>query len=388
MKRLASILFVAGLAACNSGPEASDDTTDETTDTVTDDVPTADEWDDRLAERVVDYNAALRTAALRLTGELPTLTEIRSIQLAADEPAKKAAYETLVAAYLTRPEFGRQMLAFWRDTFKMGESADLDTAPIFAADLAVNNGSYMDLFTRASNNCPTYNAATNTFAPGECTNGGPKAGVLTNPGAMAHYFGNFAFRRVKWVQETFDCLKFPVELDGTPQDIGGTTPYTGVWSFDSISGTDNGGRVNFRDVSSVLCVNCHQTLNHIAPLFANYDGNGQYQGNISVPTPMGDDVIALRSDYLPDSEQTAWRLGVPATDLPALGTAMAADPDVAKCGVARVWNWAMGKADIVDSLMDVPPETIQAQVDAFAAGGYKLRDLIYAVYTADDFVKF
>ena len=67
---------------------------------------------------------------------------------------------------------------------------------------------------------------------------------------------------------------------------------------------------------------------------------------------------------------------------------MALDPAIAKCGVARVWNWALGKTDIVDTLMDVPDETIQAQVDAFTSGGFKMKDLIYAVYTSDDFVKF
>jgi len=61
---------------------------------------------------------------------------------------------------------------------------------------------------------------------------------------------------------------------------------------------------------------------------------------------------------------------------------------VAKCGVARVWNWALGKTDIVDTLQEVPVETIQTQLDAFTTSGYKMKDLIYAVYTADDFVKF
>ncbi len=67
---------------------------------------------------------------------------------------------------------------------------------------------------------------------------------------------------------------------------------------------------------------------------------------------------------------------------------MAADPAVAACGVARVWNWALGKTDIVDALETVPNDTIQAQIDAFTSGGYKMKDLIYAVYTSDDFVKF
>jgi hypothetical protein len=94
------------------------------------------------------------------------------------------------------------------------------------------------------------------------------------------------------------------------------------------------------------------------------------------------------SDYLPQGETTAWRLGVPAADLPALGQAIAADPAVAECGVARVWNWALGKTDIVDTLQEVPTATIQAQIDAFKTSGFKLKDLIYAVYTSDDFVKF
>ena len=97
---------------------------------------------------------------------------------------------------------------------------------------------------------------------------------------------------------------------------------------------------------------------------------------------------AKMSDYLPTGEVTAWRMGKPAADLPALGAAMAADDDVAACGVARLWNWALGKTDIVDTLQEVPAATIQTQIDAFKASGFKLNDLIFAVYTSDDFVKF
>jgi hypothetical protein len=96
----------------------------------------------------------------------------------------------------------------------------------------------------------------------------------------------------------------------------------------------------------------------------------------------------VMTDYLPAGEMTAWRFGVNAADIPALGSAMAADPDVAECGVARMWNWALGKTDIVDTLQIVPPDTIAQQVSDFTSNGYKLNDLIYAVYTSDDFVKF
>jgi hypothetical protein len=349
-----------------------------------------DEWDQLLGQRVLDYNAALRTAALRLTGKLPTMDEINQVANAADDAAKKVAYEALIQKYMNTPEFAKQMFYFWRDTFKMGETAALDTAPAFAARLSVNNGSYMDMFTAGSDGCPTFDANAGTFTSAECTNGGPKAGLLTNPGIMAHYFGNLAFRRSRFVQETFVCTKFPAEISQSPTDVGGAAPYTGVWPFTSIATNQNGGagRINFQDTSAVICANCHSTLNHLTPLFAYYDMNGAYQTNISVPTPLDGAPLAKMTDYLPAGETTAWRLGQSVADLPALGQAIAADPAVAECGVARMWNWALGKTDIVDTLQEVPSATIEAQVQAFKDSGFKMKDMIYAVYTSDDFVKF
>lgn len=358
------------------------------------------EWDQVLAARVTDYSAALRIAALRLIGDLPSMTEIRRVAAATGD-AQRAAYQAVVRDYMIRPAFASQMFAFWRDAFKLGGTltigegaaqvaVDLDTAPAFAAKLTVENGSYLDLFTKASGNCPTFDRQTGTFKDGECSNGGPKAGVLTTPGAMAQFFSNFAFRRVRWIQETFDCLKFPAELSDAPTDVSGAAPYLGVWPFSSIASPSNGGgRVDFQDVSAVVCANCHSTINHIAPLFAYYDDRGVYHdGMISVPTPLDKSPPAQRSDYLPPTETTAWRYGKTAADIPALGAAMAADPGVAKCGVARIWNWALGKEDIVDQLVEVPEDTIRAQLDAFTRNGFKMKDLVFAVFTSDAFVKF
>ena len=384
MKRISTILLVAATAfGCSGEPTTSGDDGEGSGSGS----GAVDEWDQLLGTREYDYNAALRTAALRLTGDLPTMTEIVAVQNAADQAAKKTAYDALIADYMSRPAFARQMFYFWRDTMKMGETAALDTAPAFAAQISVENRSYLELFTASTGTCPTFAAATGTFTAANCAGNAPTAGVLTNPGAMAHYFGNFAFRRVRWVQETFDCTKFPVELGAAPIDVGGASPYIGVWPFASISGLQT-GRVDFQDVSAVVCANCHQTLNHIAPLFANFDEDGVYGTAIAVPTPLDGAPMAQLTDYLPAGETTAWRYQVPAADLPGLGAAMAGDADVAKCGVARVWNWALGKTDIVDTLQEVPVETIQTQLDAFTASGHKMKDLIYAVYTSDDFVKF
>jgi len=401
MQRISVLLFAAALAApaCstgdggNGGGGTSDtcgnavcDTGETEASCPADCASAGDQWDQQFNGRTVDYNAALKIASLRLTGKLPTMADINSIATAADDTARKTVYNGLVKAMLETPEFKTQIFSFWKDTFKQGDSALLDTAPAFAAMLTVNNGSYMDLFTASSGNCPTFDGT--TFTAAECANGGPKAGVLTNPGVMTQFNSNFAFRRTRWVQETFVCTAFPAEVSTTPVDVGGGSPYTGVWPFASIAGKDNGGRVDFHDVSGSICANCHTSINHIAPLFAYYDANGMYQTTISVTTPLDGAPLAKMTDYVPAGETTAWRYQVPVADIPALGQAMKNDPQVEACGVARIWNWALGKTDIVDTLQVVPSDTIKDQIAAFHASGWTLKDLVLAVYTSDDFVKF
>ena len=380
-ERLLSALLCVGAAACTGGTTGTGD--DQVGD---DDTTTGDEWDQKLEEREVDYSAALRIAALRLTGELPTLVEVKAVGDAPDEQ-KQAVYESIVRGYLDDPRFARQMFAWWKDTLKAGDAPDLDTAAAFAAQVTVEGRPYTDLLTAATGNCPTYDMGAGTFTAGDCNNGAPAAGLLTNPGIMRQFFSNMAFRRVRWVQETWACTAFPAEItDGT--ETGGPNLYTAPEPFESVASPDTGGRVNFRDTSAVVCANCHATMNHIAPLFINFDDQGQYQAGPAVPVPVEGAPLAAVTDYLAPGETTAWRFGVAAPDLPSLGAAMAADPAISECAVARVWNWAMGKGDIVDTLSTVPSDVIAAQVEDFRAGGHVLKDAILAVFTADDFVKF
>jgi hypothetical protein len=365
-------LFIALLAACV--PEA----------------PPADgphdEWDDKLGEREVDYNAALRIAALRLTGELPTLAELDSVATAADP---RPVYEELVRKYLGNPKYARQMFRLAQDMLKMGDDPTLDTAPAFLASVIVNNRSFIDVLTATSGTCPTYNAANHSFTPANCNNAAPATvGLLTHPAVQKHYFSNLAFRRVRWVQETFACTKFPAEIAKTATDVGGEMPYTGVFPFKSIAGAETTGRVDFRDTTSVICANCHSNMNHIAPLFAYFDANGQYSATMAVPVPLPTTPLAEMRDYLPAGESLAWRFGVPVSDMTSLGRAMAADRAIAECAIARVWNWAMGKNDIVDDGARVPAATIDEQVTAFIGGGYSIKDAMYRAFTSDDFVRF
>jgi hypothetical protein len=303
-----------------------------------------------------------------------------------EAPDQASVYRTFIESFLADPRFQTQIRNYFRDTFKMGRGG-LDSAPLFAAQLAVERRSMTELFTATSGTCPTLEDG--TIVPGDCDNGvAVHAGILTNPAVMSHFNSNLAFRRVRWVQETFACSAMPAEI-GDPMDIGGAAPYTAPWPFESIAGAETGGRIDFRDTESVICANCHATMNHQAPLFGNFDADGQWTDSIAVTLPSDGAPLVELGDWLPPGgEATAWRFGVPAPDLPAFGRAMADDRDVHRCTVARAWNWAMGKGDIVLTRAAVPEEVIATVVDDYVAGGHRMDALLLEIFTSDDFVNF
>lgn len=341
-----------------------------------------------LDERVADYSAALRTASLKLVRALPTLQQIKAVAGATDQAA---AYEAEIDKMLASPDFQERMIKWWKDTMRQGGGAtdngapSRDTAPTFAARVMVEDRPYSDLFTATSGTCPTYDNMTRAFVDGDCNNGvATHAGVLTNPGVQYQFYGPMAFRRVRWVQEIFVCTKFPAEYSDTPIQKG-ASDYVSPWAFESIGTTP----INFQDTSSVICANCHTTMNHIAPLFANFDANGQMRNDIQVMTPVTPEAVKTTMEqWLKPGEVTAWRLNQPAPDLPALGKAIAADPDVAECAVARMWNLAMSKEDIVSDLATVPVEVLAPYIDEFNANGMNLKQVLRSMLTSDDFVRF
>ena len=357
-----------------------------------------------LDSRKADYGEALRTASLKLRDELPSLAEIKTIEGAADDAGKKAAYEKLVDDMIASPEFTSTMVNFWKDTFRTGQvgaiqmgAASKDTAANFAAQVVVEGRSYSELFTATANTCPTFNATTNAFTPATCVPGavaGPTAGVLTDPGLLAQYFANMAFRRVRFIQETFACSKFPAEYGtaekGTaPKPLGNGT-FTGAFPFESIIGKQNTptAKIDFQDTSAVICANCHVNLNRVAPMFLNFDTNGLLQAASQVEVPIPGTPKAVRTDYLPAAEGYAWRAGKPVTDITTLGAAIAADPDVARCAVNRIWNYALSRGDIVNDLATVPNAVTDPYVTAFTGGGQKLKETIRGIFKSEDFVKF
>lgn len=340
-----------------------------------------------LIQRHLDYNEALRTASLKLVRALPTLKQIKHV---ADAEDKKAAYEQELDALFADVRFQERMIKWWQDIMRSGGGAgngkpSRNTAPVFAARVIAEEQPFSEMFTAPNNTCPTYDNTARQFMDGECNNGVPAvSGVLTDPGIMYQFYGSMAFRRVRWVQEIFVCTKFPAEYAEKPVSMNGAD-YTSPWPFDTVATAP----IDFQDTSSVICANCHTTINHIAPLFANFDMNGMWQSSIQVMTPTAPDPMKTElSHWLKAGEKTHWRQGQEVNDLAELGQAIAADPDVAECAVARAYNFAFSKEDIVSDLATVPPSVLATYVAEFQKNGQNLKKTMRAIFASEDFVRF
>ena len=169
----------------------------------------------------------------------------------------------------------------------------------------------------------------------------------------------------------------PVEMDGKD--------YTSPWPFDSIATAP----INFQDTSAVVCANCHTTMNHQAPLFANFDAAGMYQDSIQVMTPTAPDPTPTElTHWLQPGEQTAWRHDIQVANIRELGSAMAADPDVMECATTRLWNFTMSKEDVISDLAVVPFEVIEPFYNEFFDSGFDVKETLRAMMKSDDFVRF
>jgi hypothetical protein len=383
---------VAGVNANNPGPGGTPPGTSKANPTNGSDPNVT--TNPNMQSRTVNYGEALRTATLKLVGDLPTLQDIQVIETATkSSDGGKSVYSAKIDALLADPRFTVRQIQWWRDTFKTGQAGEamskgapsFDTAATFAAYLTVNSLPYTQLFTATTGTCPTFSMG--TFTAANCNNNAPTAGVLTDPGIMAQYFADLAIRRVRFIQETFVCNKFPTEFSDTPVPMGAGL-YTSPWPFDSIAGGAT-ARINFQDTSAIVCADCHTTINHMAPLFSYFDINGNYvAGTIQVTTPSVGEPTSELADWLPAGQPFAWRNGQTVTDIPGLGAAMAKDPDVAQCAVNRVWNYAMSRGDIVNDLATVPSVVTAPLLAEFQSGGMKLLPIIRSAFTSDDFVNF
>jgi hypothetical protein len=394
-----------------------------------------------LDQRELDYSEALRTASILLVGDAPTLSEIYELgDLPPDQ--QKFKYEELIDKKLTDPRLAATLVEFFKYTFKMsGPSTTMgeptrDTAPVFAAKVVYEEKDWRNILVQESNTCPTFNSINNVFIDGNCNNlpsGMNHSGILTDPGVQSLYYGNLSFRRNRFFHETFLCRSGNEQSGGEPTDqppsdapCSGELPipgYQNKWPVSEIAGECNGGRVDFHAYnSSNVCANCHSTWNHRAPLFSQFDSKGIFQpltmaGEYSVLVPVNGSPRAKLSDWLctapscPNNGNnlTAWKktmrvdgveVSAPAANLKELGQQMAKDDEVVECAIKRVWNYAMGRADITEiggrSWVSLPdrndpnPEliTMSKLVKQFKNDGYNLKKVLKTILLSDDFTRF
>jgi len=386
MTILGLTLLTAGACATDSdsnAPGAGSATPDDGSGSGTNTQDNPDPEPTALDDRKVDYNEALRTASLKLTDSLPRLADIIAVR---DASNPQEAYEERLTAMLDDARFSRRMIRYWRDVLRQG-GGELDSAPTFAARVLVEGRPFTDLLTATESTCPSYDTASESFVDGDCDNGvETHAGLLTNPGVMAQFYSNMAFRRVRWVQEIFACQSFPAEFRESPTKVGEEqATYTSPWDFDSVSAEP----VDFSDTSSVVCANCHTSMNHLAPLFAQFDDAGMWQDSIQVETPLSPEPVPTElSHWLVDGEETAWRLGEPTANLSELGEAMAQDPAVAECLTARLYNFAMSKQDIVSELATIPVAVLEPYVKVLKESDGDLGHTLKTIMKSEDFVRF
>ena len=236
---------------------------------------------------------------------------------------------------------------------------------------------------------PLYHGAnTGKFTAANCPNQSA-VGVLTDAGVQAQFFSSMAFRRARWVQETFMCRKFPAETAGTPQPRPGGS-YTSPWDYGSITGKLNNknAKIDFQDDKSIICANCHGTMNHQASLFANFDAAGVPKATPQVQVPIPGSPLATLADWLPAGETTAWRNGKPTKDITEFAAAVAADPVFASCMVNRIWNWGMSRPDVIDDGATITADLASKLTTELMGNNWNLKKSVRSVFTSDSFVNF
>lgn len=398
IKKTIVLGLFAVLPAC-SGGATSTDTSADPTGGFRATLPPSVADSDKLAlqDTKIDYMLALRSAALKLTGNYPTLAEIKQLQSAADQTA---VYGQLIDNYINRPTFNQQILQFWRNTFQMGGmlpvntptgivNVNLEVAPTYATYLIAKGENFTKLVNGTTGTCQTYNPATDTFAQATCANTNA-VGILTDQGVQAQFFSALAFRRVRWFQEALLCSRFPAETNGTKVQYAGGV-YNSPWDMKSVSGALNDPKalVDFQDTSSLICANCHSTMNHQAPLFANFGATGMFvAGAIQVQTPVAGNPTSKLVDWIPVNEPLSYRFGKPTSTIKEFGDAMASDPAFKSCMATRLWNWAMSRGDVVVDQATLTPDFEAQLTQQIDANNWNLKEYIRAVFKNPSFIRY
>ena len=266
---------------------------------------------------------------------------------AIDELTKEpSAYPSFDAA--TAVAMRAETAAFADYVFRRADGT-LDT--LLTSPLAFPQGPLADIYGIKPNVDPTQPVSLDPTR---------RAGILTQAAFLAvqaHPNQTSPVRRGVVVLRNVMCADLP----NPPPNVNNATP-----NLDPAATT----RERFAEhTASPQCAGCHTLIDPIGFGFEHYDAIGQYRTSEN-----GMPIDSSGELTLADGSTSGF------DDAIGLSKALAASPDVRKC-VARQWfRYGLGRVET-----DVDACSL-AQIDnAFAASGYKLRELLLALVTSDAF---
>lgn len=249
-------------------------------------VPTTPDVEDPINPYTAeDYAKALRTASLKLRGELPPVSQTTQI-LDAKEP--RLEYEALIDQYMDpaqNPLLGESLRQHFREAFLMGgktenvnhlgvnHTVNFDEVPNLATYLILNDLPWSEILTAEY-------CVDNNFQQIACdTNSPVLAGVLTHPAFLRTYGKACAlnYQRISAVHQLFECNIYP-DAQGSNylarSNTGANEPENVPAAQDPGSDTGSPPRIHkkyqgFMAGSGQTCYTCHKN-NFDRQIFAKY----------------------------------------------------------------------------------------------------------------------
>ena len=348
-----------------------------------------------VVKTTVDYEHALRAASIKLTGNLPSLAEIKQVRDTSDQ---KGEYEKLVDTYMKRPTFAAQIVDFFRDSFNNGGQRQINGQNI-----------NMDLARRRTpraggeiSRSPTWSRR----APNTCQTLDTGRGDVHVDGLPERERGRRAHRRRRAGAVLLEHglpsralgagdLRLPASSRPRPParhaaaDGRRRTPRRGR-SSQSPAGRRRARASTSRTTRRSSAPTATATMNHQSRRCSrNFDDAGAPMARRpQVPVPIREPDRGARRLAAGVGEDRLVAHGSPAADIPALGAAIAADPEFARCMATRVWNWALSRPDVVDDDASITPDWRRTLATELTASNWNLKPHDPSVFTSDAFVRF
>lgn len=246
----------------------------------------------------------------------------------------------------------------------VGPSAREETLLTLEHNIFEDEGDYRDVFTTRTTflnrkMASIYSVPTPTrdgFAPYTFPDDSPRAGILTQAAFLAlhsHATATSATARGKFIRVNILCGEIPPP----PADVDTSIPEP------SVTATTLRERLAEHRENPV-CASCHSVMDPIGLGFENFDALGRYR--------------RLEAGAIIDASSDLD--GVPFGDAVALGSLIANHPDVPVCLARNVYKYATGH-----SPADGEQIQIEELAEAFAASGFRVKELLVAVALSEGF---